>query len=150
MRRLMQFKIPGFITLVLFFSMFAFINAPASSTREKEIEWHSYDDGMARGKFEKKKVFLHFTAEWCYYCGIMEKNTFKDPAIISSLNENFIPIKVDFDREAETSDFYHVRGLPDSIFIAEDGHIIDHLPGYIPPDVLKYILKTILSERPIE
>jgi len=143
----MKFKFPGFIALVLFFLVFAFINAPASSTRVKEIEWHSYDDGMARGKFEKKKVFLHFTAEWCYYCGVMEKETFKDPAIISSLNENFISIKVDYDRETKTSDFYQVRGLPDSLFIAEDGQIIGRRPGYIPPDVLKLILKSILSGR---
>ena len=143
----MKFKIPGFIILVLFFSVFAFITASVSSTRNKEIEWHSYDDGMARGKFEKKKVFLHFTAEWCFYCGVMEKETFKDPAIISSLNENFISIKVDYDRETKTSDFYRVMGLPDSIFIAEDGQIIGRRPGYIPPDQLKLILDLILSER---
>jgi thioredoxin-related protein len=143
----MKFEITGFITLVLFFSVFAFINASASSTRIKEIDWHSYDDGMARSKFEKKKVFLHFTAEWCGYCGVMEKETFKDPAIISSLNENFISIKVDYDRETETSDLYRVRGLPDTIFIAEDGQIIGHRPGYIPPDLLKLILKSILTEH---
>jgi thioredoxin-related protein len=91
----MKFKTAGLIILPLLFSMFIFINALASSTQIKEIEWHSYDDGMARGKFEKKKVFLHFTAAWCYYCGIMERETFKDPAIISSLNENFISIKVE-------------------------------------------------------
>lgn len=143
----MKFKTAGLIMLPLLFSVFIFINAPVSSIQVKEIEWHSYDDGMARGKFEKKKVFLHFTAAWCYFCGAMENETFKDPAIIASLNENFISIKVDFDRETKTSDFYRVRGLPDSIFIAEDGQIIGRRPGYIAPDVLKRILKSILKER---
>jgi len=123
------------------------MNTSASSTQTTEIEWHSYDDGMARGKFEKKKVFLHFTAEWCYYCGVMEKETFKDPAIISSLNKNFISIKIDYDRETQTSDFYRVRGLPDTIFIAEDGQLIGRRPGYIAPELLKRILKSILKER---
>ena len=143
----MKLKTYNLIILLLFFSVFIFINASASSTQVKEIQWHSYDDGMARSKFEKKKVFLHFTAVWCYYCGVMEKDTFNDPAIISSLNENFIPIKVDFDKETKTSDFYSVRGLPDTIFIAENGQIIGRRPGYIPPDVLKRILKSILKER---
>lgn len=143
----MQFKFFGFITLVLFFSVYALTNPAASSSQTREIEWHSYDDGMARSKFEKKKVFLHFTAEWCFYCGVMEKNTFKDPAIISALNKNFIAIKVDYDRETQTSDFYRVRGLPDSIFIAEDGQIIGHQAGYIPPDRLKLILESIVSEQ---
>lgn len=143
----MKLKTYNLIILLLFFSVFIFINASASSTQVKEIQWHSYDDGMARSKFEKKKVFLHFTAVWCYYCGVMEKDTFNDPAIISSLNENFIPIKVDFDKETKTSDFYSVRGLPDTIFIAENGQIIGRRPGYIPPEVLKRILKSILKER---
>jgi thiol:disulfide interchange protein DsbD len=126
--------------------VFIFINAPAAPVQTKEIEWHSYDDGMGRGKFEIKRVFLHFTAEWCYYCGVMEKETFKDPVIIASLNENFIPVKVDFDKESKTSAFYRVRGLPDTIFIAEDGQIIGRRPGYIPPEILKRILKSMLKE----
>jgi thiol:disulfide interchange protein DsbD len=143
----MKSKTFGLIILLLLFSVFIFINAFASPTQTKQIEWHSYDDGMARGKFEKKKVFLHFTAAWCYYCGEMEKETFKDPTIIASLNENFIPIKVDFDKEIKTSAFYRVRGLPDTIFIAENGQIMGRRPGYIPPDILKRILKSILKER---
>jgi thiol:disulfide interchange protein DsbD len=143
----MKLKSAGLIILLLSFSIFILINAFASPTQTKQIEWHSFDDGMARGKFEKKKVFLHFTAEWCYYCGEMEKETFKDPAIIASLNENFIPVKVDFDKETQTSAFYRVRGLPDTIFIAENGQIIGRRPGYIPPELLKRILKSILKER---
>jgi thioredoxin-related protein len=141
----MKLKNCGAVILPLLVSVFIFMNVSASSTPVKEIQWHSYDEGMARSKFEKKKVFLHFTAEWCYYCGVMEKETFTDQAIISSLNESFIPIKVDFDRETKTSEFYRVRGLPDTIFIAENGQIIGRRPGYIPPKVLKRILKSILK-----
>lgn len=143
----MKFNSSGLIILAILVSVFIFINPSASSTLEEEIQWHSYEDGMARGKFEKKKVFLHFTAEWCYYCRVMEKETFNDPAIISSLNENFISIKVDYDRETKTSDFYRVIGLPDTIFITENGQIIGRRPGYIPPEVLKRILKSILKAR---
>ena len=143
----MKLKTSFLIILLLLFSVLIFINVSAAPTRTRQIEWHSYDDGMARGKFEKKKVFLHFTAAWCYYCGVMEKETFKDPAIIASLNEYFIPIRVDFDKETKTSAFYSVRGLPDTIFIAEDGQIIGRRPGYIPPDIMKRILKSILKER---
>ena len=143
----MKFKSSCLIILSFLVPVFIFMNVSASSTQVKEIQWHSYDVGMARSKFEKKKVFLHFTAEWCYYCGVMEKETFNDPVIISSLNVNFIPILVDFDRETKTSDFYSVRGLPDTIFIAENGEIIGRRPGYIPPEVLRRILKAILKER---
>ena len=143
----MKFKTSNLIMLALFSSVFIFASASASSSKNNKIEWHSYEDGMARGKFEKKTVFLHFTAEWCYYCGVMEKETFKDPAIISSLNENFISIKVDYDRETRTSEYYRVKGLPDTIFIDEDGQIIGRRPGYIPSELLKRILESILEVR---
>jgi len=66
-----------------------------SAAAADRIEWHTYDSGMSRSKFEKKKVFLYFYAEWCAYCRDMDLKTFKDPAVIVALNRNFIPIRVD-------------------------------------------------------
>jgi thioredoxin-related protein len=143
----MNFKTNNLIILALFFSVFIFCGTSAPSGKTSKIEWHSYEDGMARGKFEKKAVFLHFTAEWCYFCEVMDKETFQDPEIISSLNENFISIKVDYNRETRTSDLYRITGLPDTIFIAQDGQIIGRRPGYIPPELLKRIIDSILKAR---
>ena len=112
----------------------------------KEIEWQSFADGMARGKFENKKVFLHFYAEWCAPCKIMEEKTFKDPDVIASLNANFIPIKVDVDREQQTSAMFKVQLLPDTFFLAANSEIIGHRPGYISPEQLKVILNMLIDE----
>ena len=109
----------------------------------KGIEWQSYTDGMARGKFEKKKVFLHFYAEWCAACKTMEDNTFKDPGVIASLNKDFIPIKVNVDIQKQTSALYRVQALPDTWFIAGNTDIIGHQLGYISPEQLKKILKLL-------
>ena len=112
----------------------------------KEIEWQSYTDGMARGQFEKKKIFLHFYAEWCAACKTMADNTFKDPGVIASLNQDFIPIRVDVDRQKQTSAMYRVKALPDTWFIAENTDIIGHQPGYIPPQQLMQILKALVDD----
>jgi thioredoxin-related protein len=58
-----------------------------------------------------------------------------------------VSIKVDYDKENETANFYRVQGLPDTIFIAEDGQIIGRRPGYIPLAQLKLILNVVLSQR---
>jgi thioredoxin-related protein len=100
---------------------------------------------MARGKFENKKVFLYFYAEWCSACKSMDKITFKDPTVIASLNRDFIPIKVDVDLQKQTSALYRVRFLPDSWFIAESADIIGHQPGYISPEQLRKIFHSILD-----
>ncbi len=111
----------------------------------KGIEWQSYPDGMARGKFEKKKVFLHFYAEWCSACKTMAGTTFKDPAVIASLNKNFISIRVDVDLNKQTSALYRVKALPDTWLIAENTDIIGHQPGYISPENLKKIFNLLLD-----
>ena len=129
--------------LLLIIVPFARAESPVSSTK---IDWHSYKDGMARGKFEKKQVLIHFYADWCSYCKVMEEKTFQDPNIIASINDNFIPVKVDYDRETETSALYQVRGLPDTWFVAEDGMVIGNRPGYISPEQMKVILELLLSD----
>lgn len=113
----------------------------------KEIAWQRFADGIARGKTENKKIFLHFYARWCGACKIMENKTFTDPTVIAYINENFIPIKVDADRELKTSQMFRVRALPDNWFIAEDGKPIGHRLGYIPPHQLKGILKLLMDEN---
>ena len=140
----MKFKTCGLILLFLFVLGLFFSNGSAFAA---EIQWHSYDSGMARGKFENKRVFLHFTAAWCYYCRAMDNKTFKDPAVISVLNENFIAIRVDSDKERDTSSFYRVQGLPDTIFFSENGEIIDRRPGYITAEQLNLIIESILAMR---
>ncbi|UCF92343.1 MAG: thioredoxin fold domain-containing protein [Desulfobacterales bacterium] len=123
---------------------------PLAKASSHQIEWHSYDSGLARGKFEKKNVFLNFYADWCAYCIEMDKKTFKDSSVVAYLNEHFISIKVDVDRETETANIFRVRGLPDSWFISKTGEIIGHRPGYLTPEMLLNILKAIMSESAAE
>jgi thioredoxin-related protein len=116
--------------------------AAAASDR---VDWHTYDAGMSRSKFEKKKVYLYFYAEWCAYCRDMDRKTFKDPSVIGTLNRDFIPIRVDSDREQAAAALFRVKGLPDSWFLAESGDIIGHRSGFIPADQLMKIFNVILS-----
>lgn len=110
-----------------------------------KIDWHSYESGLARGKFEKKKVFLYFHADWCAYCAEMDSKTFKDPAVIATLNRNFIPIRVDSERETAAAALFRVKGLPDLWFLAESGEVIGHRPGFIPADQLMKILNVVMT-----
>ena len=113
--------------------------APASES----INWHSYEEGMVLGKVEEKKVFLHFYADWCAFCRKMAKDTFQDPNVIAYLNENFIPIMVNTDKDQETAAGYSVLGLPFTVFLTEIGEPIASVPGYIPPDTLLSMLKEV-------
>jgi thioredoxin-related protein len=117
----------------------------ASSAR---IEWHPYEAGMARSRFEKKKAFIYFHAEWCTYCADMDRKTFTNPEVVALLNRSFIPIRVDSDREKAVASLYRVKGLPDIWFLAETGEVIGHRPGFIPPDQMVKALNAVLNAPP--
>jgi len=104
----------------------------ASGTPDnKEINWLPYETGMELAKKTDKKVFLHFFADWCHYCKVMNKETLKKDEVTLFLNENFISIRVDYDREKETVKKYKFRGLPTSWLIAENGETIVEIPGNV-------------------
>ena len=128
------------LSLCLFVLLAAF---PAAALSADTIKWYSYDEGMALGKSQQKKVFINFYADWCGYCAKMDKETFTDPLVVSFLNKNFIPIKVNSDRENAVSARYKIRGLPSTWFFSENGEQIGSQPGYLPADNLLPILKFI-------
>ena len=107
------------------------------------INWHSYEEGMVVSKIEKKKVFLHFYANWCGFCRKMAQDTFQDSDVVAFLNENFIPVRVDTDKEQQTAASYGVAGLPFTVFLTDNGEPIIGLPGYIPADTMLKMLKEI-------
>ena len=114
-----------------------------SALAADSVNWVSYDKGMTLGKSKNKKILLHFYADWCRYCRKMTKETFLDPTVTSYLNENFIPIRVNTDKESKIAAMYNVTGIPSTWLLKKNGEKIGVLPGFIPPDRLLSILKKI-------
>jgi len=133
------FKYACFLTVIIFIlSTLSF-----SFASSKSIKWYTYKQGVELSKKERGKIFLYFYADGCTYCKKMEKETFNDDSVVSYLNDNFIPIRVNSDRDIKTALDFGVRGLPSTWFIAENGERISNLLGYIPHKRLLNILKYI-------
>jgi len=76
----------------------------------------------------------------------MEAESFIQPEISKFLTTNFIPIRVDVDKEKKIASTYYVRSLPTSWFLEPDGSKITNIPGYVNPKLFLTILKYIASE----
>ncbi len=76
----------------------------------------------------------------------MEEESFIQPEIVKFLTTNFIPIRVDMDKEKKIASSYYVRSLPTSWFLEPDGSKITNIPGYVNPKLFLTILKYIASE----
>ena len=131
---------------IIYTMMIAFylsVGLSSDTAAVESINWRSYEEGLVVSKVEKKKVFLHFYADWCVYCGKMAKETFQNPAVVSYLNNHFIPVRVDTDKKPDTAMKYGVTGLPSTWFLTEMGEAMGTVPGFIPPDSLLSMLKEV-------
>jgi thioredoxin-related protein len=130
--------------LIFLFTLFSIILVTIDGqAASNHLKWYSFDEGMALGNSEGKKIFIHFRADWCGYCYTMAKETFRDAAVVAYLQKNFISVMVDYDQEKRLVSMFKVKGVPDNWFFSKKGEVIRHQPGYIPPDLFLKLLKNI-------
>ncbi len=108
---------------------------------------HALHDALK--KYAGHPLMLDYDAAWCTACRVMEKTTFKDPAVLSLLQEVHL-IKVDvthgYDRALLRA--YHVMGPPTFIFIKSNGEeaISLRLVGEISAEEMTAHLKALINK----
>lgn len=132
-----------YLSCALLIAFFLSMGFYGDTSAVETINWRSYEEGLVVSKSEKKKVFLHFYADWCVFCAKMAKETFQNPAVVSYLNNHFITVRVDTDKDPATAMKYGVQGLPSTWFLTEMGEAIGTVPGFIPPEPLLAMLKEV-------
>ncbi len=150
------------IMFVLFFCLAVSLTSGVAFS-EPAKWWYDYDKGITLAKGNGKKVFINFYADWCGFCRRMDMTTFKNPAVVDYLNKNFVPVKVNVDKEKRVAALYKVESLPTFSFTDKNGKQLDFLikdrngkdekrrllAGYIPAEMLVLFLKYWLPNKPI-
>jgi uncharacterized protein YyaL (SSP411 family) len=118
-----------------------------SSDAQKEILWkewstEAFDEATKTGKL----VLLDLFAPWCHWCHVMDKTTYSNPEIIGTINEKFVPIRVDIDMRPDISERYNRGGFPTTAFLSDRGESIWG-GTYIPPEDMKRIMKSVLASK---
>ncbi len=124
----------------------AAVPAEKSPVNENKISWQPYESGLLAAKKTDKNIFLYFHAQWCTYCTQLKVRTFSDKKVQSYLNEHFVAIAVDADKNQNIARQYQVMGLPTMWFLKPDGSKISNLPGYVDADQLRTILEYIRTK----
>lgn len=108
--------------------------AAEQAKKPKTVQWHS-DLKKARKVAVKsgKPMLLVFTADWCGYCKKMEKKTLGHPKMAEYVNDNFVPIHVDFDKSKHVVDVLEIKSIPATVVLSPDVDLLGRLVGYSTP-----------------
>ena len=105
-----------------------------NGNKKNEIEWHTYENGLDLAKANNKPVLIDFYYDDCYYCQLMEENTYPNQNVID-LSKEFVCVKVDvyekeaYDGEQLTKD-YSITGCPTIVYLNSLGKEIYRVPSY--------------------
>jgi uncharacterized protein YyaL (SSP411 family) len=106
------------------------------------VDWVPWgDEAFSRARAEDKPVFLSIGYSSCYWCHVMEREVFSNPAIAELMNRWFINIKVDREERPDVDQIYMWAtqlltgsgGWPNSVFLTPEGKPF-FAGTYFPPE----------------
>ena len=96
---------------------------------DNPVDWFPWGpEAFAKAKAEGKPILLSIGYSACYWCHVMERESFRDQAIARTLNDKFVCIKVDREERPDVDQIYMTAlqafgqgGWPMSMFLMPDG-----------------------------
>jgi uncharacterized protein len=90
------------------------------------VVWYPWgDEALDRARREDKPIFLSVGYSTCFWCHVMERESFADAGTAALMNEHFVNIKLDREERPELDEIYmsatqlltHQGGWPNSVFL---------------------------------
>jgi hypothetical protein len=113
--------------------------------RANEIAWMPWGAAaFERARSEDKPVLLSISAVWCHWCHVMDETSYSDSTAIATINQRYVPVRVDNDRRPDVNARYNMGGWPTTAFLTPDGQILTGAT-YLPPHQLNRALEDIAN-----
>lgn len=115
--------------------------------RRTSIQWRSDIRSANRESADTGlPILIKFSATWCGQCKRMKRETFTDPKLISMINECFIPIEVDTDRNEQLARQLRIESVPTTLVISPQGDIAQRREGFQSALQLQRVLAEFCSQ----
>ncbi len=130
------------------------------------VDWYPWGpEAIERARREDKPIFLSVGYSTCYWCHVMERESFSNPAVAEQMNRDFVNVKLDREERPDLDEIYMAAtqilteqgGWPNSVFLTPDLKPF-YAGTYFPPDdrygrpgfarVLEDLAEAFRSRRP--
>ena len=92
------------------------------------VEFYSFEDALKLQKKSNKIIMIDVVRTGCHYCEDMDKKVFQNAAMSRWLDERFISVKMNLDKEKLPLGI-KVNFTPTFYFINRDNKIVKTIPG---------------------
>ncbi len=107
------------------------------------INWREWgNEPFDEAKRTGKLILLDISAVWCHWCHVMDETTYNDARVAAVINEQFIPVRVDNDRNPEINARYNMGGWPTTAFLNPERDVVSGTT-YLPPDQMIVLLERL-------
>ncbi len=93
------------------------------------VDWYPWgEEAIGRARREGKPIFLSVGYSTCYWCHVMERESFSDATTAEMMNELFVNVKVDREERPDVDEIYMTAtqilagqgGWPNSVFLTPE------------------------------
>src|SRR5690349_13275945 len=93
------------------------------------VDWHAWgEEAFDAARKQDRPIFLSVGYSTCYWCHVMERESFENEPIAAEMNQRFINIKVDREERPDVDQLYmnavqvltRHGGWPMSVFLTPD------------------------------
>src|SRR5262249_9756660 len=101
------------------------------------LAWRTdYNAARREATATGRPIRLGIGTENCFWCRKLDATTFRVPAVLALVNSDFIPLRVDAEREPGLVQKLQIQSYPTLLLAAADGRIITVIEGYVEADKL--------------
>jgi uncharacterized protein YyaL (SSP411 family) len=110
--------------------------------KNNPVDWYPWgEEALEKARREDKPIFLSVGYSTCYWCHVMERESFSAPAVAEQMNRDFVNIKVDREERPDLDEIYMAAtqiltgqgGWPNSVFLTP-GLKPFYAGTYFPPE----------------
>lgn len=107
----------------------------------------TFEEACLEAKKADKLVLIDFYTTWCGPCKKLDRETWPDEDVKALVDEKFIAIKIDAERDKKTAAKYKINVYPTILLAKPSGDEIDRLTGFMAPKALVADIEDALAGK---